>query len=764
MATAMTAPASAPAQPAFDFFGSEADIAAARAGRAQDPAGSSTALAWYWRQRDTRAALRHADEAEAALTTHPRSRSHPHSAALAARIALVRAEAAWLFQDLAAAHRLWAEADAGFAAIGDAVGRGDAALLQAAMRDQAGGDRSGAVLAAQAHYAAAGAADRMRLAATWRACVEATGDLAQAEAEWQAVLDEAAARQQPGLLTYVEGARAMLKWRHGDAAGGITAYQRGFDAALASGQLQAATTLAQNIGIAYSLLNDHEGAMQWAERARQIVQPTGWPYATAWCLMQTGAILVGLGRAAEARTLLLAELPLFDRAQGTRNHVLACQVLSEACLALQDDAAALHWCETALAGAQAAPYDDLVSGLLRHHALALSRAGRVADALASAQQALALAQADGDGTRQAGTRYVLAQIAAAHGLPPPPGSDAASGPIHHLAQALADGERIAGFQPPPEWLEAMSAAQQQVGDLDRALHFERAASRARQAQQTQRSEALATALMVRHQTAQALAEAARLRAQAEASELRAELLAAQGALEKERLQTMLVHAGKLAAVGRLAAGVVHEMSHPVGSVTLLAQALSDAPAFGDAPAATREALQALLGEARRLQQFVARLRHFARAEPLHCTAQPLQAVLADARQLVAPRLGVAGVQLSVMVPEATVVVDAQRVALALANLIFNAADALSGRPQARVSLSGEAQGREFLLHVDDNGPGLPEAVLAHLFEPFYTTRPEGLGLGLTLAFESLTAMNGRLTAANRAEGGARFTMTLPLAD
>jgi C4-dicarboxylate-specific signal transduction histidine kinase len=70
-----------------------------------------------------------------------------------------------------------------------------------------------------------------------------------------------------------------------------------------------------------------------------------------------------------------------------------------------------------------------------------------------------------------------------------------------------------------------------------------------------------------------------------------------------------------------------------------------------------------------------------------------------------------------------------------------------------------------VLHVDDSGPGLSPAVRKHLFEPFFTTKPEGkgLGLGLALSAESLTAMGGSLCAGDRPGGGARFTITLRLA-
>jgi two-component system C4-dicarboxylate transport sensor histidine kinase DctB len=231
---------------------------------------------------------------------------------------------------------------------------------------------------------------------------------------------------------------------------------------------------------------------------------------------------------------------------------------------------------------------------------------------------------------------------------------------------------------------------------------------------------------------------------------------------------MLVHAGKLAAVGRLAAGVVHEMSHPVGTVALLAEALqAELAQRPSSPPAVADGLQTLVAESRRLQQFVSRLRHFARSEPLRIQTLDLSVVLADARSLFEPRLVVERVALQIDVPPVPVAVDPQRLALAVANLVFNAADALAGRPDPRVAVMGlleaRSEGQQVVLHVDDNGPGLSDAVQERLFEPFFTTRPDGLGLGLALSAESMAAMGGRLTAGRSASGGARFTIELPRA-
>jgi two-component system C4-dicarboxylate transport sensor histidine kinase DctB len=140
-------------------------------------------------------------------------------------------------------------------------------------------------------------------------------------------------------------------------------------------------------------------------------------------------------------------------------------------------------------------------------------------------------------------------------------------------------------------------------------------------------------------------------------------------------------------------------------------------------------------------------------------------VWADARQLFVPRLALDRVAYHEDLPDLRVQVDPQRLALAVANLVFNAADAMAGGAVRSIHVHGAPAGSDVVLHVDDSGPGLSAAAREHLFEPFFTTKPEGkgLGLGLALSAESLAEMGGQLRADNRAEGGARFTITLRVA-
>ncbi|ERI53581.1 hypothetical protein N878_03445, partial [Pseudomonas sp. EGD-AK9] len=100
----------------------------------------------------------------------------------------------------------------------------------------------------------------------------------------------------------------------------------------------------------------------------------------------------------------------------------------------------------------------------------------------------------------------------------------------------------------------------------------------------------------------------------------------------------------------------------------------------------------------------------------------------------------------------------------LHNLVQNAVDALADWPASRViALSGGRDGMEYRFEVSDNGPGIPDEALPRLFEPFYTTRAQGMGLGLALCETLAGAMDSRITARNLDPAGACFTLRLPIA-
>jgi two-component system, NtrC family, sensor histidine kinase HupT/HoxJ len=101
----------------------------------------------------------------------------------------------------------------------------------------------------------------------------------------------------------------------------------------------------------------------------------------------------------------------------------------------------------------------------------------------------------------------------------------------------------------------------------------------------------------------------------------------------------------------------------------------------------------------------------------------------------------------------------------LMNLVQNARDATKELPNGQVTISGHVEGTQIVLEFHDNGPGIAAEDLPHLFDPFFTTKPvgQGTGLGLAISYTIVERHGGKLTAANHPMGGAQFTLCLPTA-
>ncbi len=535
----------------MDFFGLQAQLDAlprVGSGASAEPESNIT-RAWYLRQRDTRRALAHCQQAETQIATL----SAPLQQRAAARIALVRAEAAWLSGDDDRAQSLLTSAREAFTSLADFVGIGDVCLCEASLLDQSGGDSTAAIRDAAAAYARSDDGLRVALADTWLACIESASSPGSAALRWNAALERARSLSHPGLDTFIEGALASQAYQRGDLAGALEHFERSFHAALQVGQLFSAVTVAQNLGIAFSTLGDDEGALLWVQRARELVEPTGWPYAINWCLVQSASVLAGMGRALAAHEMLSQGLPMLERVRGSRNHALATQVLAEVALARNEPAQALAWCERSSPLATRLGFPDLASGSLRFKALALSKLQRPDDAMAAAQEALAIARERGHLRLESTVLHAMATIARDHALPPPPGGTAPSASLHHLRAAF-EAQRRSGASVPAEWHAEMSGDLQAAGDLAGALDHQRQATAALAQGKLDKASSLATALQVRQRTESARADAAQQRALAQASQQQLDLLQARHATHEQ-----------LAEVGKPAATRGADMLRPSAS-------------------------------------------------------------------------------------------------------------------------------------------------------------------------------------------------------
>ncbi len=234
-----------------------------------------------------------------------------------------------------------------------------------------------------------------------------------------------------------------------------------------------------------------------------------------------------------------------------------------------------------------------------------------------------------------------------------------------------------------------------------------------------------------------------------------------------KTQAELVQAGKLAALGQMSAALSHEFNQPLAAVKAYAE---NAATFLDRDRATeaRENIVLISAMADRMASISKHLRNFARRPQDKTGPVPMRPVIQDAIDLMRPRLEAAGARLVYAPPEVEIWVTGGRVRLqqVIVNLIGNALDAMDTAEQPEITLSLTVAGTRCLLQVSDAGPGLSDDALAQAFDPFFTTKPpgQGLGLGLSISYNIVRDFNGRLRAANRAQGGAVFTVELDLTD
>lgn len=223
----------------------------------------------------------------------------------------------------------------------------------------------------------------------------------------------------------------------------------------------------------------------------------------------------------------------------------------------------------------------------------------------------------------------------------------------------------------------------------------------------------------------------------------------------------LAHANRVGSIGTITASVAHEINQPVAAIRTFAD---NAAAFlaRDEPARAATNLQAIVELTSRIGTITAGLRRYARRGAGSIGPVALDAAIDGVRLLIGDRFRAKGVTLDLPSgPEARLTVIAGRVRLeqVLVNLLQNALDAVAERPDARVDVTVGRKGRDVVLTVADNGPGIDPGIADDLFTPFATSKTDGLGLGLGIARDIMTEFGGTLDLVP-APQGAVFRMIL----
>ncbi len=258
--------------------------------------------------------------------------------------------------------------------------------------------------------------------------------------------------------------------------------------------------------------------------------------------------------------------------------------------------------------------------------------------------------------------------------------------------------------------------------------------------------------------------------------------------ELRSAQDSLLRSERLASVGRLSAGVAHEIGNPLAAILGLVELLRG----GDLDATdTAEFLRRIQNETERIHKIIRDLLDFARQEPANDDAACDPVPVVDAAvALVAPQKDLQSITIERRYEEPLPQVrgSADQLTQLVLNLVLNAADAIEGEGTIRIELraaeprpgqakeeaegrnaeprpGGEARNAEVELAVEDTGRGIAPEILDHLFEPFVTTksRGHGTGLGLAVCHNLVTRLGGSIRAENAPHGGARFVVRLPIA-
>ncbi|MFT3706780.1 MAG: ATP-binding protein [Archangium sp.] len=223
-----------------------------------------------------------------------------------------------------------------------------------------------------------------------------------------------------------------------------------------------------------------------------------------------------------------------------------------------------------------------------------------------------------------------------------------------------------------------------------------------------------------------------------------------------RLQAELVATDRLATVGKLAAGVAHEVGNPLAGILGY---LSVVRMRSMDNAEMLDLVVRIENEVQRIDQIVRSLLELGRPSRGAASAIDVRSVIDSSVRLLGASREFEGVKIELDAPAALYLrAEPGPLSQVLINLLINSAQAMNGK--GRVWIRAEERGS---VVVEDEGPGLPAQVKEHLFEPFFTTKQagKGTGLGLAVSRHLLAQFEGRIEAGDRPGGGARFTISLP---
>ena len=246
-------------------------------------------------------------------------------------------------------------------------------------------------------------------------------------------------------------------------------------------------------------------------------------------------------------------------------------------------------------------------------------------------------------------------------------------------------------------------------------------------------------------------------------------------IENSRVYSQMKNRDRLAELGRMAAGLAHEIRNPLGAIKGAAQLLTEPAGENTAPdPASREFLDIILEEVDRLDRVLGSILDFARPNPGVAVPTDINAVVKQTMRILSNERSSDDLQVEVLLDPSLprVAIDPEQLRQVFMNLYRNGVQAMKGRGRITVSTRvrlglGTRPGQggtdePFVeLTVADNGPGISQNVLRNLFQPFFTTKEKGTGLGLATSKNIIEGAGGRIEVRSYEGKGSTFSIVLP---
>jgi two-component system sensor histidine kinase HydH len=218
---------------------------------------------------------------------------------------------------------------------------------------------------------------------------------------------------------------------------------------------------------------------------------------------------------------------------------------------------------------------------------------------------------------------------------------------------------------------------------------------------------------------------------------------------------------RLASVGKLAAGVAHEIRNPLSSIkgfaTFFSEKLGDIPEY-------KSTADIMIHEVERVDRVITDLLEFARPLEVKKKSVPIKTVLQHSLKLIESKAQAKNIRIntkfSTEIKQAQI--DQDRIQQVLLNLYLNSIEAMEEGGTLQVDLSVAENQQALVISISDDGLGIKKEDLVHIFDPYFTTKQTGTGLGLAIVHKIIESHNGELKVVSEVGKGTRITITLPL--